>query len=434
MPRLPHRILLTALFLMLAFPGPTRLLAQDVNIDRKDVLDMLKDASEDVRNHFYDPNLKGLEWAALVDETKRRIEHDTSRYQMEAEVFALLDRLQDSHTFFLPPGRLDKALFGFEAEAFGDEVRISKLKDKAPAAKAGMQLGDRLITLNGFRVARNNYLAMKVFYRYIRPATALDITYAHGPDPPKSIHLQGEIHHEPRVADYSGPLGPTRFWREFELEHAHAENVRSEDYGNGASYLRLPSFTVDQEFLDHNVAKVREAAALIIDLRSNLGGSVQQLSRLMGYFEAQPVVIAETIGRKKTQRWQVDPVHPTAGMPLFILVDSETASAAEIFARHFQRSGRAIIIGDRTSGRVNEGEFFEHQIGLDRIIFYSIEIAVAQVVMEGGEVLEERGVTPDFPCTPSPDDLRDARDPCLDMARKLALHVAEKSLHRLPAS
>ena len=64
---------ITAFCFILSLAGLPPLLGQNVSIDRQDVLDMLKDASEDVRNHFYDPNLKGLNWDALVDETKKRI-------------------------------------------------------------------------------------------------------------------------------------------------------------------------------------------------------------------------------------------------------------------------------------------------------------------------------------------------------------------------
>jgi C-terminal processing protease CtpA/Prc len=49
-----------------------------------------------------------------------------------------------------------------------------------------------------------------------------------------------------------------------------------------------------------------------------------------------------------------------------------------------------------------------------------IEIAVSRVLMENGEELENRGVTPDEFCVPTPADLRAEKDPCLERALTLA--------------
>lgn len=142
--------------------------------------------------------------------------------------------------------------------------------------------------------------------------------------------------------------------------------------------------------------------------------------RLAGYFEDEPTILAEVEQRKKTEELKIKPERPTLRMPLFILVDSETASAGEMFARHFQRTGRAKVIGDTTSGRVNEARYFPHNSGFDVIVPYAVEVAVGRVVLPGGEELEGRGVTPDQPCIPTADDQVAGRDPCLDLAKTLS--------------
>jgi C-terminal processing protease CtpA/Prc len=81
---------------------------------------------------------------------------------------------------------------------------------------------------------------------------------------------------------------------------------------------------------------------------------------------------------------------------------------------------RAIVIGDRSSGRVNAASFFWQPIGSWEGVEFGTEIAVAKVVMENGEELENRGVTPDDLCVPTPEDLRNERDPCLKRALAMA--------------
>ena len=68
--------------------------------------DILKLVSADVEKNFYDPQMKGLDWAALTEETRERIRTSSNTGQMILAVSALLSRLQDSYTYFVPPFHL----------------------------------------------------------------------------------------------------------------------------------------------------------------------------------------------------------------------------------------------------------------------------------------------------------------------------------------
>lgn len=124
-------------------------------------------------------------------------------------------------------------------------------------------------------------------------------------------------------------------------------------------------------------------------------------------------MIADMVGREKPKKIEVKPQKPRLAGPMVVLVDSASSSAAEIFARHFQRTGRALVVGDRTSGRVTAARYFGQQEGIDRAILYGVYVATHRVVFEGGEELEKKGVTPDHTCIPTEEDLRGQRDPCL---------------------
>jgi C-terminal processing protease CtpA/Prc len=91
-----------------------------------------------------------------------------------------------------------------------------------------------------------------------------------------------------------------------------------------------------------------------------------------------------------------------------------------MFARSMQIHKRAVVIGDRASGRVNSAQFFWEPIGSWEGVEFGTEIAVAKIVMENGEEFDGHGITPDELCIPQAADLRAERDPCLDRAVAMA--------------
>jgi carboxyl-terminal processing protease len=98
---------------------------------------------------------------------------------------------------------------------------------------------------------------------------------------------------------------------------------------------------------------------------------------------------------------------------VIVLVDSESASAAEIFARVMQLEKCGTVIGDRTSGSVMEAAgFYFASSGVD----YGAEVTIANLIMTDGNSLEHRGVTPDDVSFPQPLDLASGRDPLLSRA------------------
>src|SRR6202023_2995158 len=80
---------------------------------------------------------------------------------------------------------------------------------------------------------------------------------------------------------------------------------------------------------------------------------------------------------------------------LTILVDSQSASAAEVTARVLQLEKRATIIGDHSSGKVMEARFYVDQLGVDTFFGFGTSVTEADLIMSDGKSLESTGVTPD---------------------------------------
>lgn len=246
--------------------------AQDLGLDRGRAQDMLRNVAEDVAKNFYDPKLKGLDWKSLVDEARERIDRAKSRSDMFKAIFVLLNKLQDSHTIFLPPSRAARVRFGFDAMAFGnDEIRIYKLEKDGVAAKAGLKVGDRILGINNFRADRKVWDIMMLDFRVIRPVEALDVEFVRGIEPPRTVRLEGEVKEGQIIQDWT-VNGWNELAREAAARASEEEKVRSEDYDDGTGYLRVPSFIVEESKLGDQVRNIRESRALIIDLRRNLGG------------------------------------------------------------------------------------------------------------------------------------------------------------------
>src|SRR5262249_9166820 len=155
---------------------------------------------------------------------------------------------------------------------------------------------------------------------------------------------------------------------------------------------------------------------LILDLRSNPGGSVDTLKYLVGEVFEKETKIADRVGRKETKPEVAKSLHNPFTGKMVVLVDSNSASAAELFARIIQLEKRGVILGDRTSGSVMEAKHYDERMGSDTVIFYGASITEWDLIMSDGKSLEHNGVVPDELLLPRAQDLATGRDPVLARA------------------
>ena len=99
---------------------------------------MLRDVADDVKKHYYDPALHGLDWDLKVRETKEKIDKADSLNRALSQIAALLDSLDDSHTFFLPPPRPYVHDYGFQMEMIGDRCYVVRVRPGTDAETKGV--------------------------------------------------------------------------------------------------------------------------------------------------------------------------------------------------------------------------------------------------------------------------------------------------------
>ncbi len=71
--------------------------ADGLGLDRANCKQMLKNVTSDVQKNFYDEKLKGLDWNAVVEEAKTKIDKANNIGDMLAAIYVALDKLHDSH-------------------------------------------------------------------------------------------------------------------------------------------------------------------------------------------------------------------------------------------------------------------------------------------------------------------------------------------------
>jgi C-terminal processing protease CtpA/Prc len=182
-------------------------------------------------------------------------------------------------------------------------------------------------------------------------------------------------------------------------------------------YTLRPSFEVEEGSIDQMMGKARKRPQLILDLRGNAGGYVRPLEWLIGYLFDRDVKISDLKSRKETKAQTARRLGVKEYLgKLVVLVDSASASAAEVLARVVQLEKRGTVIGDRTAGAVMQSRVYEHELGFDSVVFYAVSVTHADVIMGDGKSLEGTGVTPDELVLPSPEDLAAGRDPVMSRA------------------
>ncbi len=365
-----------------------------------------------IKKNFYDPSLKGVDWDKELQETEKKIDASNNPGEMLAAIYWMVHKMDDSHTRFLPPWQTLEPRFGCQIKPFGQTVRVYKVKEKGAAQKAGLLVGDTVLAIDNVVADRKQYWETQFYYRFIQPAGVLVLDIERD-GKRQRLKIPADLHTRQAmelVYDVSKLFDAIR-----EEETSYAEDpfryARKDDIG----YVRLRDFVGGKA--EEALWKVKGSRALIIDVRGNPGGEVNELQRFAGYLEKSETELFTETRRGKTQKITAKPRQPSfSDVPVAVLVDSESASASEILARHLQLSGRAVIIGDKTAGEVAGARLFEQHIGAEPAVFYGAQTTVAQITFPDGKNIEKIGVTPDLMCIPEAADLIAKRDPCYELA------------------
>jgi carboxyl-terminal processing protease len=361
-----------------------------------------------VRDKFYDPNLKGLDWQALGDKHRPAYVAANNEAQRSAAINDLLGELGVSHThhytkdetayyelvdIFSYPLRRDipkhfsgskvrYAGIGMFTRDIGGKTFVNGTFPNLPAARGGLLPGDEIVSADGKPFQQiasfRNKIGEKVALKVRRKADGEPQDIAVEPqwiEPGETF--EAALRDSARIIEVNGKrIGYVRVWSYAGNEYQRQlEEVLSE-------------------------GKLKDADALVWDLRDGWGGAHP---RYLSVFNTYGPTLALT-GRNGTTnlvgyRW---------GKPVAMLVNGGTRSGKEVLAYGFKKNGFGQVVGERTAGALLAGTAFLLSDG--SLLILAVEDAAVD-----GERIEGVGVAPSIEV---PFDIRYSAgsDPQLDRA------------------
>lgn len=267
---------------------------------------------------------------------------DTLNYEdlVETAIHQML-RTVDPYTVYIPESKTNDLKFmttgkyggiGAVIMQRGDTVCINEPYEGMPAQRNDVRAGDRILAVDGQKVTGKTTSEVTTLLRGTPQSTVTLRLLREGSDKPITRSFQRE---EIKIS----PIG-----------YATALPDRT-------GYIAFTEFTENsaalfQKTLD-NLVEQEGIASLIIDLRNNGGGIIDEAIHLLSTFLPKGTEVVSTKGRtpasNRTYKTPLQPKYPD--MPIVVLVNGNSASAAEIVAGALQDLDRATIIGTRTYGK-----------------------------------------------------------------------------------
>ena len=396
--------------------------------DRDKALGILDNVSKSIQTRYYDPKMNGLDWDAVIASGKAKIAQSNSLNEALTQIAVAVSALNDSHTMFLPPPRPYKLDFGFDYQLIWNRCFVTRVRPGSDAEAKGLRRGGEILTING--IAPNRQTLFNIQYlNYVldpRPDMRLEIRDPSGEK--RSLTVTAKFTLSPDLASRPGAGVRYDVYRRSE-NTVHRMRMQYAYFGD-VCILKFPWFFFDIDDFYGMSGKIRKDRALIVDLRGNHGGAVETLKYFVGMFFDRDVKLYDKVERKKTSPEVAKNEH-TIYFPgkVIVLVDSESASAAEIFARVMQLEKRGTVIGDHTSGSVMEATgVYLFSSGAD----YGVEVTIANLIMSDGKSIEHLGVSPDEVVLPKLADLESGRDPVLaHAAQELGVTLSPEDAGKL---
>jgi len=381
-------------------------------LDRDNARSMLDIVASDIKKYYYDPKFHGVDWDARVKEARTRIDNSPSLNAALSHIAGALDSLNDSHTFFVPPSRPYRHDDGFQMQMIGDRCFVTRVRPQTDA-ESKLKPGDEVLAVNGFAPARDVFWKMTYVNEILRPQPSIRLDLRTPSGNQRQLDVVAKMESKGmQVKDLGDSINDLR--REGE-DNWMLRRPRWVELGD-LLIINLPAFNFSESEAGDLIGKARKHKALILDLRSNGGGAEESLKALLGLIFDHDITLGDRVRRNGRKTLVAKSRHNPFSEKLAVLVDSNSASASELFARVVQLEKRGTIFGDRTSGSVMEAEHYSYHTGMSVMAFFAASITEADLIMTDGNSLEHRGVTPDELVLPTADDLASGRDPVMARA------------------
>ena len=239
--------------------------------------------------------------------------------------------------------------------------------DDTPADKAGVKAGDIILKIND-QATIGMSIDEAVNIMRGKPGTSLELTIIREGEPkPIVIPITRDI--------------------------IKVESVKPKTIGDDLLYIHITSF--DAKVVADTkkaLAKYPNTKGIILDLRNNPGGLLNQAVGLVDIFVSEGTIVSQK-GRQPQDNTKFDAKVNTTlvpNKPMVVLVNGGSASASEIVSGALQDFKRAVVVGKKTFGKGSV------QVIMPLSDKEGIKLTIARYYLPSGRTIQNKGVTPDI--------------------------------------
>ena len=258
---------------------------------------------------------------------------------------------------------------GIQVESRGGRVLVIAPIAETPGERAGIRRGDEIASIDG---------------KILELGTAID-------------EVVGRLRGKPQTKVLIGlrRVGETK---QIDLtlvrEVIKTESVRDARLlGEGMGYVQITEFS---EHTGEQFAKALDGLlkqgidSIVLDLRNNPGGLLDAAVEVAELFFKKGETVVYTQGRKPGDRedYRSEIDGPPLEMPIAVLINSGSASAAEVVTGALKDTGRAVIVGERSFGKGSVQSIFKLKSG------EGLRLTTARYFTPGGVSIHEKGIAP----------------------------------------
>lgn len=316
-----------------------KLAADSGQLEKIQKNERLDEKSEKELLLMYSRNSSGVDFTGLVNQLFA-MEKERRRPFLAAQIInSFLSVYFDPHTYIMPSNFYDEVgsklarsrfFVGIAYEKFNGDFFIRKISKNSDADQAGLKVNDRIAEINGFNVKGASYGAVSSI---LRNENSTDFNF--------------KVQRNNRVISVT----VKRTYRE--LSHVQYNELAARRNYGLITLSKFNSGICQAIAAELKTAEKNRVSGLILDLRDNPGGQLNEAACVAGLFlgKNKKAYYVEYFDASKANEVVLTSEARAYSGPMVVLVNSASASAAELLAGGLQEYKRALIIGEMTFGK-----------------------------------------------------------------------------------
>lgn len=397
--------------------------SQEKGVTKNERIEIFEQVWSNVNEHFYDPNFNGIDWNKKHIEYKTQIENCNNTDTLFLLLNKMLSELNSSHCGVGLLSELDKAVspyifsngeIGIDIRIIKNQILITKVLKNSSADIANIKAGFIIEKIDNLTLSE-----IKRIVKFKPPFNNRNKVFHLTSEVLRHIYGQSGTNVEIVFLDVNNKSHTeilTRTERQNGIslyDGMPPAYLKSESYfiSENIAYLTFNAFNpVDLEHVLNNLEKVKNSKELIIDLRGNDGGSIEEMKLLLGRFISERRIYGIYINRNERNEDFIEPTGSKYQGKVVLLVDEMSVSGAENMAGIIQQFKIGKIIGNQTPGQMLWGNGY--------LINDSIALVIPIYKFEypNGFNPENNGITPDIEVELKREDLLKNKDTQLEKA------------------